>query len=68
VAASFNLAELQQALSQACMPVYALGGITSDRLPAVKQLGFAGVGVLGSVWQSIDPVNALTDFLAVMND
>lgn len=31
--------------------VYALGGITPERLGQVKALGFGGAGVLGYIWQ-----------------
>ncbi|GAA3980057.1 thiamine phosphate synthase [Hymenobacter antarcticus] len=39
--------------------VMALGGIDEHRLAAVRQAGFAGAAVLGSVWQSADPVAAV---------
>lgn len=61
-AAAFDPDELAAALRAARMPVYALGGITPQRLPHVRRLGFAGVGVLGSVWASDDPVAALREF------
>ncbi len=38
--------------------VLALGGITADRLPQIRALGFDGVAVLGAVWQADDPVAA----------
>ena len=31
-------------------------GITAESIPKVRQLGFAGAAVLGSVWSSEDPV------------
>ena len=40
--------------------VVALGGITPQRIPAVKEMGFGGAALLGSVWQSADPVAQLT--------
>jgi thiamine-phosphate pyrophosphorylase len=41
--------------------VLALGGITAARLPQVRVLGFAGVAVLGAVWQADDPVAAFCE-------
>ncbi len=38
--------------------VIALGGITAENLPRCRELGFDGVGVIGAVWQSADPVRA----------
>lgn len=61
-AADFPRKEVMAALQQAQMPVYALGGITPDRLQQVQELGFAGVGVLGAVWGADDPVAALEAF------
>jgi thiamine-phosphate pyrophosphorylase len=48
------------------MPVYALGGVTPARLPAVQELGFAGVGVLGAVWEADDPVAAMQAFASCL--
>jgi thiamine-phosphate pyrophosphorylase len=41
--------------------VLALGGITAERLPQVHALGFDGVGVLGAIWKSDDPVAAFLE-------
>jgi thiamine-phosphate pyrophosphorylase len=41
--------------------VLALGGITAERLPQVRALGFDGVAVLGAVWQANDPVAAFCE-------
>jgi thiamine-phosphate pyrophosphorylase len=38
--------------------VIALGGITAERIPAVRALGFDGVAVIGAVWQAPDPRSA----------
>jgi thiamine-phosphate pyrophosphorylase len=38
--------------------VVALGGIDSQRIKLVRQVGFAGAAVLGTIWQSADPVAA----------
>lgn len=35
-----------------------------QNLPKIKQLGFAGAAVLGSVWQASDPVEAFKELLA----
>lgn len=40
--------------------VIALGGVTAQRLPQLKAWGFGGGAILGTVWQSPDPVAELT--------
>ena len=39
-------------------PVLALGGVDSQNITLVRQAGFAGAAVLGSVWGSAEPVSA----------
>jgi thiamine-phosphate pyrophosphorylase len=41
--------------------VIALGGITPERVPAVRALGFDGVAVIGAVWQAVDPLRAFAE-------
>jgi thiamine-phosphate pyrophosphorylase len=41
--------------------VLALGGVTAERLPQIRALGFDGVAVLGAVWQADDPVAAFCE-------
>jgi thiamine-phosphate pyrophosphorylase len=38
--------------------VFALGGVTAERLPRCRELGFDGAAVLGAVWGAPDPVAA----------
>lgn len=39
-------------LSRALTPrIYALGGVTPERLPQLKQMGFAGAAMLGGAWR-----------------
>ena len=45
-------------------PVLALGGIGAQNVQLVQQAGFAGAAVLGSLWQSPDPVAALVQLRA----
>lgn len=61
-AAGFDQQELADTLQQAQMPVYALGGVSIDKVPLVRRMGFQGIGLLGAVWGSADPVAALQDF------
>ncbi len=39
-------------------PVVALGGITPDNIRELRHLGFAGAAVVGSIWESEDPVES----------
>ncbi|KAK9824246.1 hypothetical protein WJX72_008898 [[Myrmecia] bisecta] len=49
---------LKQAVRSAGVPVIALGGVGPSNLQFACDLGFAGVAVLGAVWQAVDPVQA----------
>ena len=49
-------AELSDRLICSRYPVYALGGVTRERLEEVHALGFAGAALLGAVWEAADPV------------
>lgn len=51
---AFTVEELKQAASEGVIDsrVYALGGVTYDRVPDVEALGFAGGMVLGDAWQT----------------
>ncbi len=40
--------------------VLAIGGITAERLPRCRELGFDGAAVLGAVWGAPDPVAAFS--------
>jgi thiamine-phosphate pyrophosphorylase len=46
--------------------VLALGGVTAERLPQVRALGFDGVAVLGAVWQADDPVAAFCELKSTL--
>lgn len=46
------LDQLKQCVTECACPIYALGGITPERLQSVKALGFAGAAIMGCVWQS----------------
>jgi thiamine-phosphate pyrophosphorylase len=63
-ASAFDLAAVSVFLRKlagraGCRPqVFALGGVDSQVVSLVQQVGFAGAAVLGSVWGSPDPVAA----------
>ena len=63
LAGGFNIEEVTSALAAAPLPVYALGGVTAERIPLLKKMGFAGVGVIGTVWDAEDPLQALEALL-----
>lgn len=43
--------DLGSALGHCRVPVVALGGVTPDRIPLVKQFGFGGAAMLGAAWR-----------------
>ncbi len=48
---AFAPAELRNILAQARVRVYALGGVTPERLPELESLGFYGAAMLGAAWR-----------------
>lgn len=50
---NFTKEELEQASAKGIVDakVYALGGVTNERLPELVLLGFGGVAMLGDVWK-----------------
>ncbi|CAG5078481.1 thiamine phosphate synthase [Parvicella tangerina] len=49
---NFGNRSLKRYISTSKSPVYALGGITPDKLEECKELGFSGVCVLGYIWNN----------------
>ena len=47
--------------------VLALGGITADNIGQLPSIGFSGAAVLGSIWQSPDPVAAFHQLQAIIS-
>ena len=56
--AAFDHLELSRFLGDTRHRVFALGGIDGQRVATAASLGFAGVGVLGAVWNTADPLKA----------
>ncbi len=48
--AAFDMDELKAGLAKSNHAVIALGGMDKDKQEVISELGFAGMGVLGSVW------------------
>jgi thiamine-phosphate pyrophosphorylase len=51
---NFSLEELKSFLKSK-KNIIALGGINAENIELVKQKGFAGAAVLGSIWESKNP-------------
>jgi len=67
---SFDLAQVQAMLHKlAARPGYrpqvlALGGVEAANVASVRQMGFAGAAVLGSIWQHADPAASFRELVA----
>jgi len=59
-ASAFALPQLERARAEGVIDdkVIALGGVTADRLPAVRRMGFGGAALLGAIWSAADPDTA----------
>ncbi len=67
---NFNFQELQNSpllRRGAGGEVFALGGIDSDKIEIVNELGFDGVAVLGAVWLSNDPIEKFKQLQEICN-
>ncbi len=47
--------------------IVGMGGINADNLKQTIDLGFRGIGVLGGVWNSENPIQAFTDIKHQLN-
>jgi thiamine-phosphate pyrophosphorylase len=65
--AGFDQQQLRLALGACAVPIVALGGITKGRITEARDLGFAGVAVLGTVWQAEDPIAAARELQALVD-
>jgi thiamine-phosphate pyrophosphorylase len=64
----FNHSRLKKAFkTKKNYEVYAGGGITADRIAHCQELGFDGVAVMGSIWESEDPIASFEECLNVCN-
>jgi thiamine-phosphate pyrophosphorylase len=66
----FDLTQVQAVLHKLALrpgyrpQVLALGGIAAANVARVREAGFAGAAVLGSIWQSPDPVASFRELQA----
>jgi thiamine-phosphate diphosphorylase len=59
--------EMLEACVSACsIPVYAIGGITLDRVDDVVRTGADGLAVIRAVWEAPDPVQAAGQFAKLL--
>ena len=54
-----GLSALWEVASAVSVPVYAIGGVTVDRVATCLEAGAAGVAVIRAVWTANDPVGAV---------
>lgn len=51
--------DLQHYLATSRYPVIALGGVVPEKFKELKELGFSGAALLGSVWNADNPLAAM---------
>lgn len=52
-----TVSSLKSQISDAGKPIFAIGGVNEDRLPLIREVGFAGVGISGVIWKNMDDEN-----------
>ena len=59
--AAFSRIDLKQAADEGIIDskVLALGGVSLERIPEVRSMGFGGAAVLGALWQAKEPTRYL---------
>lgn len=62
--AAFSRQQLTEAYATGILGdnVFALGGISADKLPELVAMGFRGAAVLGDLWMSNDPCERLSAY------
>lgn len=55
LSAGFSRRALLILIPQAKQPIYAMGGVTADKLEDIHQNGFQGVALHGALWESSSP-------------
>ncbi len=57
-----------QELSRGSTPVLAIGGVTPDRIPALRALGVHGVAVIRGIWEAVNAEQAAAEYLSRYDD
>jgi thiamine-phosphate pyrophosphorylase len=58
-----GLDSLTAVCAHASLPVFALGGVTNERLPELRAAGCTHIALIGAILQAIDPETATRDLL-----
>jgi thiamine-phosphate pyrophosphorylase len=58
-----GMAALERVTSAVHVPVFAVGGITPERVPEVMRAGASGVAVIGAILGADRPAEVVTEFL-----
>jgi len=59
---------LQEAVEKISLPVYAIGGVTSENVAAVKKTGARGVAVISAIMSAAEPAAASKELLRLLRD
>ena len=67
--ASFSEDKLRKTLKETRYRVFALGGVTAEKAEKVREIGFAGMAILGVLWNSEhDPVETFKKHLEAIKN
>ena len=59
-----GLESLKNLSSKTSLPVYALGGVTADKIPAILETGAYGAATISAIFDAADPLTAALAFTA----
>ncbi len=61
-ATSISMEAFREICQSVAIPVVAIGGITQENVPLLKEKGAEGVAVISAVWEADDPMKAVNAF------
>ncbi len=60
-----GLTRLAEVAAAVAIPVFAIGGVTAERVASCRKAGAAGVAVVGAVWAAVDGAAAIGRLLRI---
>ena len=63
-----GLERLQEAVEKISLPVYAIGGVKAENVPAIKKTGARGAALISAVMSAEEPAAAMKELLRLLKE
>jgi thiamine-phosphate pyrophosphorylase len=63
----WDIPQLKESIKSSPVPVFALGGLREENIAIAAEMGFHGIALKGTLWESTDPVQKLEKILRNLN-